>query len=401
MPNFRAKDIKNSPLPFSWAGVDFIARYASVYKQNESGDSLILAKTQNVRFFLQLKKFKDGYIIKAEKISRPADASLVQCALNAFKEHEAIGLINEAIASKPSPALPKENVWDLKEAIELLASPKNILLNNKTPKSIILEIGFGSGRQLLHLAKTEPESLVIGLEIYKPAIAQASKLARLQGLNNIRCICADARTFLSMLPSNSLDSILLHFPVPWDKAPHRRVASPSFAFECERVLKQKASFWLRTDEEDYALYTAKSFLCLGSPSLRLAKNADPAVLSKYEARWRRLNKNIYDMFYTCEQESPQKMGVSDLIFDGDFDTKGIILNFKPVTKVYESCFFHLERLYVLDGDEAFVRLSMGSFNAPAHLFIHLSKSKISYFKAPLSSDDNIKAHKYLQEFLRG
>jgi len=31
-----------------------------------------------------------------------------------------------------------------------------------------------------------------------------------------------------MLSSNIADRLFVHFPVPWDKKPHRRVISPQF-----------------------------------------------------------------------------------------------------------------------------------------------------------------------------
>ena len=41
-----------------------------------------------------------------------------------------------------------------------------------TDKEIQIEIGFGSGRHLLHQAKTNPDVQFVGLEIHYPSIEQ-------------------------------------------------------------------------------------------------------------------------------------------------------------------------------------------------------------------------------------
>lgn len=74
------------------------------------------------------------------------------------------------------------------------------------------------------------------MEIYNPALTQVAKLAKVQNVNNILLIQSDARLLLSVLKSKSVEKIFLHFPVPWDKKPHRRVIGKDFCKECARVL---------------------------------------------------------------------------------------------------------------------------------------------------------------------
>ena len=62
-----------------------------------------------------------------------------------------------------------------------------------------------------------------------------------------------------MLPSNRCTQIFVHFPVPWDKRPHRRVISPSFLAESMRVLEKGGRLELRTDSDKYFWYSLETF----------------------------------------------------------------------------------------------------------------------------------------------
>ncbi len=94
---------------------------------------------------------------------------------------------------------------------------------------------------------------------YNPALTQVAKLAKVQNVNNILLIQSDARLLLSVLKSKSVEKIFLHFPVPWDKKPHRRVIGKDFCKECARVLTQNGRFELRTDSFEYFNFTLEQF----------------------------------------------------------------------------------------------------------------------------------------------
>jgi len=51
---------------------------------------------------------------------------------------------------------------------------------------------------------------------------------------------------MELIPSNIVGKVYVHFPVPWDKKPHRRVISTSFIEESRRVLKVGGQLELRT-----------------------------------------------------------------------------------------------------------------------------------------------------------
>lgn len=388
MPNFKCKNIKNTPLPFTQDGVEF------VYKATSDNSNLILVKIENFEFFITVKKNKNCYVVKGEKLTRPPKISLLQRALAAYKNHEAIDITNEATALKNLNQDKKES-----HIIQIQNFSNEFDILNKIYKNIFIEIGFGSGRHLLYQAEQNPNTLIIGIEVYKPSMEQVGKLAKLKGLNNIKLINTDARLLLGMIESNLIDRIFLHFPVPWPKDPHRRVVSKMFAGECQRVLKNGGKFELRTDEQDYAQYTLSQFLDLTNLQIIIKKNADLSITSKYEERWKKLQKNIFDLIYICDVTSEQNTKIDELLFNKIYDTDFIICNFKNTTKIFDGYFFHLEQIYKIEKNKAIIRVSLGDFNAPSHCYLLLDKKTIKYIiNEPLKTKTNSLAHEALKEF---
>ena len=190
---------------------------------------------------------------------------------------------------------------------------------------------------------------------------------------------------MEFIPSNIVDKIYVHFPVPWDKKPHRRVISTSFIEESRRVLKCDGQLELRTDSENYYAYAYETFINFSKTVLHINKNKDIAISSKYEDRWKKMEKNIYDITMINEEESPK------LTLDGSFDFNRVkmsnedILKLHTKTKRFNSGFIHFERAYTLE-DGVMLRISMGSFDRPEHLYLIIRDSKASYYPSlPLRS----------------
>ncbi|EAL6583384.1 tRNA (guanosine(46)-N7)-methyltransferase TrmB, partial [Campylobacter jejuni] len=280
MPNFKSKKIKEINLPCSKDDVEFL------WLAKNDNVSLIYTKVQEESFFLQIKKAQNGFVIKGDKHTKPSKIGYLQKALKIFKEGFCEDIINEAFGLKNN-ALIEKTPFIVDNFDELLS---------KLQGKIYIEIGFGSGRHLLYQAKENPNVLILGVEIYNPALTQVAKLAKAQNVNNILLIQSDARLLLSVLKSKSVEKIFLHFPVPWDKKPHRRVIGKDFCKECARVLVQNGRFELRTDSFEYFNFTLEQFLTFPAPKFSLRKNENLEISSKYEDRWKKQEKNIYDLW---------------------------------------------------------------------------------------------------------
>ena len=417
MPNFIAKKAHVGSLPREKNGVKF--------KQIFIGRvcDLILCECEESEFFITLKPKNNSFVIKGEKLTRPAKIGLLQRALHEFKSEFCDEIISEAFAISQNSLIKKET--PIKSESEILTFVNEILqakfdeISNANPNAkfrcVRLEIGFGSGRHILYQANNNPDVFFIGIEIYKPAIEQVAKLAIAQNLNNIALLNCDARTFLQMLGSNSLDKIYLHFPVPWDDAPHRRVISYEFLQECERALRKGGIFELRSDSKNYVKFALEKMMDFPRARVNIVKNEDLNITSKYEERWKRQQKDIYEVKFECVDDKAQEKLEFDFSF-GRYDATKIAQNFCNETLKFDDFFVHFEDIFYarnLDENgettnnssnfkenEIFIKVSFGSVNAPTSHFILITHEICKYyFKSPLKTKANAKAHEKIKEYL--
>ena len=66
-------------------------------------------------------------------------------------------------------------------------------------RPLILEIGFGQGHFLLHLARQHPEANLVGLEISNRCLTRVERALERQGLTQVRVIHSSAETALRFL----------------------------------------------------------------------------------------------------------------------------------------------------------------------------------------------------------
>lgn len=387
MPNFKSKKIKEINLPYSKDDVEFLW-----FAKNDKV-SLIYTKVGEESFFLQIKKSQNAFVIKGDKHTKPSKIGYLQKALKIFKEGFCEDIMSEAFRLKNN-ALIEKTPFIVDNFDELLS---------KLQGKIYIEIGFGSGRHLLYQARENPDILILGVEIYNPALTQVAKLAKAQNINNVLLIQSDARLLLSVLKSKSVQKIFLHFPVPWDKKPHRRVIGRDFCKECARVLTQKGRFELRTDSFEYFDFTLKQFLNFWAPKFSLRKNENLEISSKYEDRWKKQEKDIYDLFvWNFDEEYKDYMlnefNFSSLEFSKE-DLKKIEQNFKKMTIKKDDFFLHFESIYKQD-ENLLLKLAFGAFNKPEHCYLLLDKTMNFVFKEPFKIQENIKAMNELKEILK-
>ncbi len=269
-------------------------------------------------------------------------------------------------------------------------------------KPIWVEVGFGSGRHLLHNAKTNPDVIHIGLEIHKPSAEQVLKQCELQGIDNLYVVDFDARIFLEILPANSVQKIFVHFPVPWDKAPHRRVISKGFVDEAITVLEPGGTLELRTDSENYMVYSYGVFMDLASAELMVRKNHFLDVSSKYEDRWKKMNKNFYDLTLTNTLQSEPRTFEHDFSFEGfvPFETFADELSGKAI--VESDYLIGAKERYPLGNGEGLLKITMGAFGTPQSLYLMFQNHTVSYYpKTPYPTGASLRAHSRLQAMLHG
>ena len=390
MPHLHIASFEAPAFPVTADGVTFHYLADNVEHADEK---LIAASVGDKSFFLLLKDLPGKTLLKADKLSRPSETHLVKRALLAYAE--AAGL--DVRASNVDTGEANLHLGD----VSALWTIHDFEARFPTEREIRIEVGFGSGRHLLHQAKLHPDILFIGIEIHKPSIEQVLKQINIQNLGNILLLDYDARLFLELVPSNLAGRIYVHFPVPWDKKPHRRVIGEAFIAESIRVLKPEGRLELRTDSDNYFAFSFETFMALNRNHIEIYKNRALEVSSKYEDRWRRMEKNIYDVIMHNAESSAPLAAVPAFTFDAlrPDETALEALNGNIVR--FDEGFVHFERLYRTSDGRFMFRLSMGPYERPEHLYVLLGDAPAYFPTPPVRSRTNYRAHRMLQEALHG
>lgn len=390
---FEKNELLKTPSIKDGVSFEFIAKSYNFTSTPRRDEYKIAVKDQDKDFLLSIKPKDDDFMIKSDKVTRLSPVSLIKKALNYYVE-----LNNSKILFSNTNNLQAKK--ELKN--EYLKDINYFVDDFKTDKEIQIEIGFGSGRHLLHQAKSNPNIQFIGLEIHYPSIEQLLKQLEIQNITNVLVVNYDARLFMEFIESNKVGRIFVHFPVPWDKKPHRRIYSNEFVNEALRVLKIGGTLELRTDSRKYFDFCTEVLTNLPKGRITIDINKDLAVSSKYEDRWKKQGKNIYDVVLEAWNEDENINLNYDFSFDFEANFNKIINSIPKKSMIEKNFFVHVEEIYtILEKDNSgLIKITMGNFDRPVTKYILIENKKISYYQGnPLPTSANIDAHKKLIEIL--
>jgi tRNA (guanine-N7-)-methyltransferase len=389
MPNIQTPKLEYKPFPFSQDGYTF--HYKA--EDRSKNESLIYTTFEDKSFFIVVIKRESDFLIKHDKLTRISPIYIIKNAIKAFRDaHELETTFSNIEGDNKLNHISKSD--------DYIKKITYFVDEFKITKEIWVEVGFGSGRHLLYQAKKNPDIQFIGLEIHGPSLEQVAKQCKIQEIENLLIVNFDARIFLEFLDSNCVGKIFVHFPVPWDKKPHRRVISTAFIDESIRVLKEDGTLELRTDSENYYAYSHETFISQNSADLNIRKNQEIEISSKYEDRWKKMEKNIYDITLTNHIVSPQKEKAKKMLFENGVDFAKVKEAFHTETMRESDNFVHFETLYEVDESCGVIKLSFGAYEKCEHKYLIFNDNKIQYFPyEALPIEQNLKSHKKIEEFL--
>ena len=390
---FEKNELLKTPSIKDGVSFEFIAKSYNFTSTPRRDEYKIAVKDQDKDFLLSIKPKDDDLMIKSDKVTRLSPVSLIKKALNYYVElnHSKI-LFSNTNNLQAKKELKNEYLKDINYFVD----------DFKTDKEIQIEIGFGSGRHLLHQAKSNPNIQFIGLEIHYPSIEQLLKQLEIQNITNVLVVNYDARLFMEFIESNKVGRIFVHFPVPWDKKPHRRIYSNEFVNEALRVLKIGGTLELRTDSRKYFDFCTEVLTNLPKGRITIDINKDLAVSSKYEDRWKKQGKNIYDVVLEAWNEDENINLNYDFSFNFEANFNKIINSIPKKSMIEKNFFVHIEEIYtILEKDNSgLIKITMGNFDRPVTKYILIENKRISYYQGnPLPTSANIDAHKKLIEIL--
>ena len=161
----------------------------------------------------------------------------------------------------PAQQEARDTLW-AKFGVEFQES--QIDLQTLFPKSqpIVMEIGYGMGEATWQIAKADPSTNYLGVEVHIPGVGKL--MARLDEyeLTNVRLIERDVfEVFYYMVKDSSLDGVHLFFPDPWPKKRHfkRRIVNERFLNDVHAKLKPGGYLHIATDWVPYAEWIKEVF----------------------------------------------------------------------------------------------------------------------------------------------
>lgn len=154
-------------------------------------------------------------------------------------------------------------------------------------KRVIAEVGFGMGEATAAIAKADPESGFLAIEVHRPGIGKLLSRVEEQEIKNLRTIEGDAfEIFSEMFRDESLDGVHLFFPDPWPKARHfkRRIVNQEFISLVASKLKVSGYLHIATDWQPYAEWISEEFIKQEFFSGGIVERPDWRPLTRFEGQ---------------------------------------------------------------------------------------------------------------------
>ena len=161
---------------------------------------------------------------------------------------------------------------------------------------LIVEIGFGNGDFLIHLAQTQPDCNIIGVEISSLSMDKAEAKIEALGLTNARPVHSRGETALAHLfAPESVSEFHINYPDPWFKKKHhrRRFIKRHTVDLLTSRLTAAGRLFLATDIRDYAEMAQAIFA------------ETPGLSNQFESPW---VTNVEDRFRTKYESKGYREG---------------------------------------------------------------------------------------------
>ena len=171
-------------------------------------------------------------------------------------------------------------------------------------RPIWLEVGFGGGEHLVHMAAKYPDVGIIGCEPFVNGVAMLLGKIRAAGVSNLAVYPGDVRDLFDVLPDACIAKAFLNYPDPWPKRRHleRRFVNPGYLAELARVLIPGSEFRVATDIPDYVRQTMievpkAGFSCLTPVPADWVTPWDDWISTRYELKALREGRDPHYMTF--------------------------------------------------------------------------------------------------------
>ncbi|WP_058533196.1 tRNA (guanosine(46)-N7)-methyltransferase TrmB [Legionella saoudiensis] len=197
------------------------------------------------------------------------------------------------------------DLWVKDYALSMTDSPWNLTEVFGREADTIVEIGFGMGTSLLHMAQNNPELNYIGIEVHQAGVGGLAADLHDHQVTNVRIVAHDAvEAFQTQIADNSLAGIQIFFPDPWHKKRHhkRRLIQSEFIQLLTQKIKKGGFIHCATDWQEYAehmleVLSTASGLHNSQAEGGYSPKPESRPLTKFEQRGERLGHGVWDLIF--------------------------------------------------------------------------------------------------------
>ncbi|HCJ41680.1 tRNA (guanosine(46)-N7)-methyltransferase TrmB [uncultured Ruminococcus sp.] len=172
------------------------------------------------------------------------------------------------------------------------------IFGNDNP--VELEIGCGKGQFVRELAKRQPNTNFLAVEVSSNVIVEAAENTIADGLTNVRFLRGNARYLDCFIPAKTVGRIYLNFSCPYPKNTYanHRLTNHEFLAIYERLLAEGGEIHQKTDNMHFFEYSLEQFAQCGwglkNVSLDLHNSGfEGNIMTEYEKRFTDLGQPIY------------------------------------------------------------------------------------------------------------
>ncbi len=151
------------------------------------------------------------------------------------------------------PHLFQPSLKDLEKRFPLQNSWNEEFFDNDHP--IVLELGCGKGEYTLGLAGKYPEKNFIGIDLKGARLWRGCKTVAEEKMKNVAFIRTRVDHIESIFGRQEVSEIWITFPDPQPGKVRKRLTAPGFINRYKNILKNENMIHLKTDDQNFFIYT--------------------------------------------------------------------------------------------------------------------------------------------------
>ncbi len=182
---------------------------------------------------------------------------------------------------------------NLKEAAENFRFPLDYgaIFGNAGP--VEMEIGCGNGGFICELAKRQPETNFLAVEVCTNVVLTAMERVKREKIPNVRFLNIPAEILPCYIPARSVGKIYLNFSTPLPGSTHarQRLTSPRFLEIYKQMLTWGGEIVQKTDSLPFFEYSLEQYALCGfsvsevTRDLHAGPYAEGNIVTEYEANF--------------------------------------------------------------------------------------------------------------------